>query len=61
MLSAKHRHEQTQAELARLGTHEQARVNGTFELPGGVREVEVEAGSQGRVARVDQDRPMRSR
>jgi DNA replication and repair protein RecF len=44
------------AELVRLGTHEQARVTGTFELSGGVREVEVEVGGQGRVARVDQKR-----
>jgi len=38
------------AELVRLGSHEQARVTGTFELPGGVREVEVEVGGQGRAA-----------
>jgi DNA replication and repair protein RecF len=46
------------AELVRLGSHEQARVTGTFELPGGVREVEVEVGGQGRAARVDQ-KPVR--
>ncbi len=41
------------AELVRLGTHESAQVSGRFELPGGVRTVEVEASAQGRAARVD--------
>ena len=40
-------------ELARLGSGEQALVSGRFELPGGTREVEVQAGSEGRSARVD--------
>lgn len=40
-------------ELVRLGERGPARVAGRFELPGGVREVEVEAGSEGRAARVD--------
>jgi DNA replication and repair protein RecF len=41
------------AELVRLGTHQGARVLGRFDLPGGVRTVEVEIAQQGRVARVD--------
>lgn len=41
------------AELVRLGTHEGALVTASFELPGGVRTVEVEVGNQGRLARVD--------
>ena len=41
------------AELVRLGTQDAALVQGRFELPGGVRTVEVEIGAQGRVARLD--------
>jgi DNA replication and repair protein RecF len=41
------------AELVKLGSEGPARVSGRFELPGGVREVEVEAGREGRSARVD--------
>src|SRR5213082_3739439 len=41
------------AELVRLGTNEGARVAGRFSLPGGLREVQVEVGPQGRAARVD--------
>ena len=41
------------AELIRLGTDEGTQVAGRFELPGGVRTVEVEIGAQGRAARVD--------
>ena len=41
------------AELVRLGTGDGARVAGNFDLPGGVRTVEVEIGGQGRAARVD--------
>jgi DNA replication and repair protein RecF len=41
------------AELVKLGSEGPARVLGRFELPGGVREVEVEAGREGRSARVD--------
>jgi DNA replication and repair protein RecF len=40
-------------ELVRLGSGEQALVSGRFELPGGVREVDVQVGSVGRLARVD--------
>jgi len=41
------------AELVRIGSALSARVAGRFELPGGVREVEVEVGRDGRTARVD--------
>jgi len=41
------------AELVRLGTNQGALVTGRFELPGGVRTVEVEIGPQGRLARLD--------
>ena len=41
------------AELVRLGTQDPALVQGRFELPGGVRTVEVEIGPQGRQARLD--------
>ena len=41
------------AELVRLGSDESALVQGRFELPGGVRTVEVEIGAQGRAARLD--------
>jgi DNA replication and repair protein RecF len=41
------------SELIRIGGEEAALVRGRFELPGGVREVEVEAGREGRSARVD--------
>lgn len=41
------------AELVTLGSEGPARVTGRFELPGGVREVELEAGREGRSARVD--------
>ena len=41
------------AELVRLGTQDSALVQGRFELPGGVRTVEVEIGPQGRQARLD--------
>lgn len=37
----------------RLGTRDGAQVTARFELPGGVRAVEVEIGAQGRAARVD--------
>ena len=40
-------------ELVRLGTSDGAQVTGNFDLPGGVRKVEVEISAQGRVARVD--------
>jgi DNA replication and repair protein RecF len=40
-------------ELVRLGTHDGALVSARFELPGGVRTVDVEIGAQGRSARVD--------
>jgi DNA replication and repair protein RecF len=41
------------AELARIGSQQSALVTGRFELPGGVRQVEVEVGKDGRAARVD--------
>ena len=41
------------AELMRIGSDLPALVRGRFELPGGVREVDVEVGSEGRSARVD--------
>jgi DNA replication and repair protein RecF len=41
------------AELAKLGAQGPARVSGRFEFPGGTREVEVEAGREGRSARLD--------
>jgi DNA replication and repair protein RecF len=41
------------AELIRLGSEESALVRGRFEMPSGVREIEVEAGREGRSARVD--------
>ena len=41
------------AELIRLGGEPPALLRGRFELPGGVREVEVEIGREGRSARVD--------
>lgn len=41
------------AELVKLGTEGPARVRGRLALPGGVREVEVEAGREGRSAQVD--------
>lgn len=40
-------------ELVRLGSEGPARVRARFELPSGVREVEVEIGREGRSARVD--------
>jgi DNA replication and repair protein RecF len=41
------------AELVRIGSDQPALVRGRFELSGGVREVEVEVGREGRAARVD--------
>src|SRR5947208_1038361 len=41
------------AELVRIGSEQAALVRGRFELSGGVREVEVEVGREGRSARVD--------
>jgi DNA replication and repair protein RecF len=41
------------AELVRIGSEQPALVAGRFELPGGVRRVEVELGREGRSARVD--------
>jgi DNA replication and repair protein RecF len=41
------------AELVRIGSDQPALVRGRFELSGGVREVEVEVGREGRSARVD--------
>ena len=41
------------AELARIGGSGSASVRGRFQLPGGVREVAVEVGREGRSARVD--------
>ena len=40
-------------ELARIGSERPALVTGRFELPSGVREVEVEVAREGRTARVD--------
>lgn len=40
-------------ELVRIGSEDPALVRGRFELPAGVREVEVEIGKEGRTARVD--------
>jgi DNA replication and repair protein RecF len=40
-------------ELVRIGSEEAALVRGRFQLPAGVREVEVEIGREGRSARVD--------
>jgi DNA replication and repair protein RecF len=40
-------------ELVRIGSEQPALVRGRFELPAGVREVEVEVGREGRDARVD--------
>ena len=41
------------AELIRIGGDPPALVRGRFELPGGVREVEVDVGREGRSARLD--------
>ena len=41
------------AEMVRIGSEQGALVRGRFELSGGVREVEVEVGREGRSARVD--------
>ena len=41
------------AELVRIGSERSALVAGKFDLPSGVREVEVEIGREGRSARVD--------
>jgi DNA replication and repair protein RecF len=41
------------AELVRFGAQDSAHVAGQFELPGGVRTVEVELGRQGRAAFLD--------
>ena len=41
------------AELVRIGSEESALVRGRFELSGGLRDVEVEVGREGRSARVD--------
>ena len=41
------------AELVRIGSEQSALVRGRFELSGGLREVEVEVGREGRIARVD--------
>jgi len=41
------------AEMVRIGSGASARVAGRFELPGGVREVDVEVGRDGRSAHVD--------
>src|ERR1043166_4123571 len=41
------------SELVRIGSDLSARVAGRLELPGGVREVEVEVGRDGRTARLD--------
>src|SRR2546430_10190706 len=41
------------AELVRIGSGQSALVRGRFELSGGLREVEVEVGREGRSARVD--------
>ncbi len=41
------------AELVRIGSERSALVAGKFDLPSGVREVEVEIGREGRTARVD--------
>src|SRR5947209_14973486 len=41
------------AELVRLGSQGPALLQGRIELPGGVRELEVEVGREGRTARVD--------
>src|SRR2546429_2481671 len=41
------------AEMVRIGSEPAALVRGRFELAGGVREVEVEVGREGRSARVD--------
>ena len=41
------------AELVRIGSEQSALVRGRFELSGGMREVEVEVGREGRSARVD--------
>jgi len=41
------------AEMVRIGSEQAALVRGRFELSGGVREVEVEVGREGRSARVD--------
>ena len=46
------------AELVRLGSERSALVAGKFDLPSGVREVEVEIGREGRNARVD-SKPVR--
>jgi DNA replication and repair protein RecF len=40
-------------ELARIGSERPALVRGGFELPSGVRQVEVEIAREGRTARVD--------
>jgi len=39
--------------LVRIGSERSALVAGKFDLPSGVREVEVEIGREGRSARVD--------
>ncbi|MGZ6144037.1 MAG: AAA family ATPase, partial [Myxococcales bacterium] len=41
------------SELIRLGSDESTLVQGRFELPGGVRTVEIEIGPEGRKARLD--------
>lgn len=41
------------AEMVRIDSEQSALVVGRFELPGGVRQVEVELGREGRSARVD--------
>src|SRR5437016_7538758 len=41
------------AEMVRIGSNQAALVRGRFDLPSGVREVEVEIGREGRNARVD--------
>ena len=46
-------------ELQRIGSTGSALVRGRFQLPSGVREVEVEIGEQGRLARLD-GKPVRS-
>ncbi|MCA1828764.1 MAG: DNA replication/repair protein RecF [Myxococcales bacterium] len=40
-------------ELVRLGTNDSAQITGRFDLPGGVRNVDVEVGREGRLARLD--------
>ncbi|HZX97707.1 MAG TPA: DNA replication/repair protein RecF [Myxococcales bacterium] len=45
-------------ELVRLGSGQSALVQGRFELPGGIRDIEVEVGREGRSARLD-GKPLR--